>query len=360
MDINKSWERALLTSDVTLQEAINNLNETGLQIILIISKHGKFEGTITDGDIRRGLLRGLKLTSPIINLVNQNAFIVPPEMNKEGVLHLMRANRLHQIPIVNKEQQVVGLHLLEEFSEPERIPHKIVIMAGGLGIRLRPQTETCPKPLLPVGGKPILEHIIERASLQGFTDFTFSVYYLAHMIVQHFEKGQRWNVSIDYVHETSPMGTAGALSLLNPKPDRSFVVLNGDILSTVRYGELLDFHRRYNAVATMVVRKYEWQHPFGVVQTEGVDIIGFQEKPMISSYVNAGIYILEPQALDLIEKDTFCDMPMLFDRLRQRGLRTVVYPIHEDWLDIGFPESLEMANKNMVEKYDEKRYEEII
>lgn len=360
MEINKNWQRALLTPEVTLQQAINNLNETGLQIIMVISHDGKLQGTVTDGDIRRGLLRGCDLDSQITSLINQHAFVVPPEMSREGILHLMKANRIRQIPIIDRERRVVGLHLLEEFSNSNNLSNRMVIMAGGLGTRLRPHTENCPKPLLPIAGKPILEHILERASTQGFANFTISVYYLGQMIVDYFGDGGRWDVQIDYLREQFPMGTAGALRLFN-SPDKPFLVLNGDILTSVRYAELLDFHRRYNATATMAVRRYEWQHPFGVVQTEGVDIVGFQEKPVTSTYVNAGIYVLEPSALSFLqEEEIFCDMPVLFDRIRQDGLRTVVYPIHEEWLDVGLPESLAMANKDMVDRENEKKYERII
>ncbi len=206
-----------------------------------------------------------------------------------------------------------------------------------------PFTENCPKPMLPVAGKPMLEHCIERASAEGFGHFVLAIRHLGHMIEDYFGNGERWQVSIDYLREKVPLGTAGALSLFDARPDLPFIVSNGDVLTDIRYGELLDFHRHHGATATMAVRLYEWQHPYGVVQTEGVDIIGFEEKPISRSHVNAGIYVLEPKALDALGGNEPCDMPVLFERLLARGERVIVYPMHEPWLDVGKPKDLEDA-----------------
>ncbi|PJC68298.1 MAG: nucleotidyl transferase, partial [Zetaproteobacteria bacterium CG_4_8_14_3_um_filter_59_5] len=187
-------------------------------------------------------------------------------------------------------------------------------------------------------GKPMLEHIIERAKLEGFSHFVLAIHYLGHMIEEYFGNGERLNVRIDYLREQSPLGTAGALALLNPVPDAPFVVTNGDIITDIRYGELLDFHIRHESSATMAVRVYEWQHPFGVVQTQGVDIVGFEEKPVARSHINAGVYALNPDALAVLNKDEHCDMPTLFERLQAKDERTVAYPMHEPWLDVGRPD----------------------
>jgi NDP-sugar pyrophosphorylase family protein len=222
----------------------------------------------------------------------------------------------------------------------------MVIMAGGMGTRLRPHTENCPKPLLQVAGKPMLEHIIDRAKLEGFSHFVLAIHYLGHMIEDHFGNGERLGVRIDYLREQSPLGTAGALGLLNPRPEAAFVVTNGDVITDIRYGEMLDFHIRHDAVATMAVRVHEWQHPFGVVQTKGVEIVGFQEKPVARSHINAGVYALEPDALSVLSAETHCDMPALFERLQAQAKRTVAYPMHEPWLDVGRPHDLAAARSN--------------
>jgi dTDP-glucose pyrophosphorylase len=320
------------------------LDQVAIRIVLVINERGELEGTISDGDIRRGLLKGLDLKSPIANVIHRNALVVPPEMGREMVMQLMVANKIQQIPVVNEHRHIVGLHLWDEITMVHVRPNMMVIMAGGMGIRLRPHTENCPKPLLPVAGKPMLEHIIERAKLEGFSHFVLAIHYLGHMIEDHFGSGERFGVRIDYLRERSPLGTAGALGLLNPCPDAPFVVTNGDVITDIRYGELLDFHIRHDAAATMAVRVHEWQHPFGVVQTKGVEIVGFEEKPVARSHINAGVYALDPDALSVLNADSHCDMPTLFERLQAKAKRTVAYPMHEPWLDVGRPDDLQSAN----------------
>jgi len=230
-------------------------------------------------------------------------------------------------------------------NAPAVRPNLMVIMAGGLGTRLRPQTESMPKPLLPVAGKPMLEHIIARARLQGFSHFTLAVHYLGHLIEDYFGNGERLQVQIDYLREQSALGTAGALSLLDPHPPAPFVVTNCDVITDIDYGALLDFHIRQGATATMAVRLHEWQHPFGVVQTNGVDIVGFEEKPIARSHINAGVYVLSAEALSVLHQNTACDMPVLFERLQAQAKRTVAFPMHEPWLDVGRPEDLGHATE---------------
>lgn len=339
------WRKAVLPPDATIQQAISNLNQVAIKIVMVTNSDGVLEGTVSDGDIRRGLLKGLDLHSPITDVIHRNALVVPPELGRELVKQLMAANKIHQIPVVDVQRRVLGLHLWDELTTPSTRPNLMVIMAGGMGTRLRPHTENCPKPLLPVAGKPMLEHIIDRAKLEGFNHFVLAVHYLGHMIEEHFGHGERLGVQIDYLREQSPLGTAGALGLLNPLPDAPFVVTNGDVITDIRYGELLDFHMRHTAAATMAVRVHEWQHPFGVVQMQGVEIVGFEEKPITRSHINAGVYALDPTALGVLTSDAQCDMPTLFARLHAKSQRTVAYPMHEPWLDVGRPDDLAAANK---------------
>jgi dTDP-glucose pyrophosphorylase len=339
----EAWRKTLLQANATVQEAIRRLDEGGLQIAIVIEDDGSLAGTLTDGDIRRGLLRGLQMASPIDLIIHREPLIVPPHWGREIVLQLMQANKIRQLPVVDDRRQVVGLHLWDDLLTPATRQNVMVIMAGGRGTRLLPHTENCPKPLLPVGDRPMLEHIIERAKADGFRHFVLAVHYLAHMIEAHFGDGSRWQVRIDYLREESPLGTAGALGLLEPLPNVPFLVTNGDVLTDIRYGELLDFHLRHRSTATMAVRLHEWQHPFGVVRTKGVDIVGFDEKPVSRSHINAGIYVLEPRALEALGRNEPCDMPTLFARLQQREQRTIVYPMHEPWLDVGRADDLDRA-----------------
>jgi dTDP-glucose pyrophosphorylase len=340
----KLWRQAILPANATIGQAIRNLTEVSVRIVLVTNEAGVLEGTLSDGDIRRGLLKGLDLNSPIASIIHRNALVVPPEMARELVLQLMVANKIQQVPVVDEQHHVVGLHLWDEIATSPIRSNLMVIMAGGEGTRLRPYTENCPKPLLPVTGKPMLEHIIDRAKLEGFNHFVLAIHYLGHMIEAHFGNGERLGVQIDYLREESPLGTAGALGLLNPLPDAPFVVTNGDVITDIHYGELLDFHARHAAAATMALRVHEWQHPFGVVQTQGVEIIGFEEKPIARSHINAGVYALDPAALSVLTTDAHCDMPTLFERLHAMSQRTVAYPMHEPWLDVGRPDDLKQAN----------------
>ncbi len=346
----KPWREAILPANVTIQQAIRNLDQVAIKIVLVVNEAGELEGTISDGDIRRGLLKGLDLNSSIVSVIHRNALVVPPAMGREMVLQLMMANKIHQIPVVDERHHVVGLHLWDELTTLPTRANLMVIMAGGMGTRLRPHTESCPKPMLLVAGRPMLEHIIERAKLEGFSHFVLAIHYLGKMIEDYFGHGEALGVRIDYVREQSPLGTAGALGLLDPRPDLPFVITNGDVITDIRYGELLDFHIRQNAAATMAVRVHEWQHPFGVVQTKGVDIVGYEEKPVARSHINAGVYALAPEALNLLCVDAHCDMPTLFERLKANAKRAVAYPMHEPWLDVGRPDDLKTANSQVVNK----------
>lgn len=340
-----TWRKAVLSPDANLQAVISSMNMSALRIVLVVNERGEFEGTISDGDLRRGLLKGLGLGSPIDTLIHRNALVVPPTMGRDMVLQLMVANKIQQIPVVDERQLIIGLHVWDEITTMPERSNLMIIMAGGKGTRLRPLTENCPKPLVMVAGKPMLEHIIERGKLEGFTHFVLAVHYLGHMIEDHFGDGSFMNVKIDYLREESPLGTAGALSLLSPKPNEPFVVTNGDVVTDIRYGDLLDFHNRHNAAATMAVRAHEWQHPYGVVQTRGVDIVGFEEKPIARTHINAGVYVLSPNSLDELEDGIHCDMPTLFEKLQVKLERTVAYPMHEPWLDVGRPDDLEKAQR---------------
>lgn len=340
-----AWRRALLPISATIEQAVRGLDHCGTRIILIVTESGELLGTVSDGDIRRGLLRGLSLGSSIDSVIHRNPLVVPPDIAHDLVLQLMLANKVHQVPVVDEQRRVMGLHLWDEINGTPSRRNPMVIMAGGIGRRLRPRTENCPKPLLPVAGKPMLEHIIERARLDGVEHFILAIHYLGHMIEEYFGDGSRWQVRIDYLREQAPLGTAGAISLLRPRPEVPFIVTNGDVLTDIRYSELLNFHVHHDAVATMAVRVHEWQHPFGVVQTQGVDIVGFEEKPVARTHINTGVYVLDPAALKELGVNEHCDMPTLFERLQAKRLRTVAYPMHEPWLDVGRPKDYEHADK---------------
>ncbi len=344
-DITQVWTQAILPAGSSIRQAVHILNETSLKIVLVVDMHGVLIGTISDGDIRRGLLKGLELNSSFDSIVNKDALVVPTELTRDVVLQLMTANKIQQIPIVDENMHVIGLHLWDQISTPPARENIMIIMAGGKGTRLHPQTENCPKPLLRVSGRPILEHIIDRAKVEGFSHFILAIHHLGHMIEEHFGNGEAFGVKIEYLREELPLGTAGALSLLDPLPDAPFIVTNGDVLTEIHYGELLDFHIQHSATATMAVRLHEWQNPFGVVETQGVEIIGYEEKPTSRTHINAGVYVIEPSTIGFLTKSNPCDMPTLFNSIQKHQMRTVAYPIHEQWLDVGLPDELRKASE---------------
>ena len=332
------WKETVLTTKATIKDVLKNINKSGSRISLIVNSKKEFQGTISDGDIRRALISNLEQNSSIQKIINKNSLMVSPKIKREIVLDLMIKNKIQQIPVINENKKIVGLYLWDEVVSLKKIQNTMVIMAGGKGTRLGKYTKKCPKPLLKVNGKPMLERIIVRAKLQGFKNFLISINYLGQMIKDYFHNGEKWNVKIDYIKEDQPLGTGGGLRLISPKLKLPFVVSNCDIMTDFHYGELLDFHYNHKAEATMAVRSHEWENPYGVVRTKGVDIIGFEEKPVVRSHINAGVYVLEPSAINVIKKNEKLDMPNIFERLKKKNLRTVVYPIHEPWADIGMPE----------------------
>lgn len=342
----QEWRTTLVPLGSTIQQAIYSLEASSMQIVLAVSEGNRLAGTLTDGDIRRAFLKGLKLESVIDDVIHRNPLAVPPEISRDLVLQLMQINKIHQLPIVDQEGTVVGLHVWDDIVAPKVIENMMLIMAGGKGTRLRPHTENCPKPMLEVGGKPMLQHIIEKAAADGFQNFVISLHYLGHMVEEHFGDGSKYGVRIDYLREKEPLGTAGCMSLLPAIPELPFIVTNGDVLTDIHYNEFLDFHNRHEASATMAVRQHEIQNQFGVVRTKGIEIEGFEEKPVYRSHVNAGIYVLDPCALKYLKHQQHCDMPTLFERIKQNAGRTIVYPMHEPWLDVGRPTDLALARNN--------------
>lgn len=335
------WKNSIMPVNSIIRDVILNLNNYGIKIVLITNEKFEIIGTISDGDIRRGLLKGLGLDSAIETIVNKNSIYVPESVDRETVKSLMIANKIFQIPIVNNNKEIIGLHLWDEISSKNFRPNYFIIMAGGKGKRLLPYTENCPKPLLQVSGKPILEHIIERAKSEGFNNFLISIHYLGNMIEEYFGNGEKFGVKIDYIREDVPLGTAGALSLINYSIETPIIITNGDVISDIKYGEILDFHNKHQSFATMAVKLHEIQNQFGVVQTDGLDIIGFIEKPIIRNYINAGVYVLSADSLCELEKNSYCDMPSLFEKLKVNQKKIIAYPMHESWTDIGRPVDFE-------------------
>jgi dTDP-glucose pyrophosphorylase len=341
------WKEVVVRPEMPLKEAIAKIDRSGLQLALVLNPDETLIGVLSDGDVRRAILAGKSLDASVSEVMNCQPTVAPASMPRSKMLGLMRQLVIHHLPLVNSEDQVVGLATLDDLIGAVERPNWVIIMAGGLGTRLHPLTKECPKPLLKVGGKPILEIIVESFAEQGFKQIFLSVNYKADMIQDYFGEGDRWGVQFNYIHEKERLGTAGALSLLPERPTAPIIVMNGDILTRTSFDSLLKFHEAQNSVATMSVREYEFQVPYGVVQMDGIKIKAIEEKPLQRFFVNAGIYTLNPEVLEYIPNNTFFDMPTLFEHLISANQATAAYPLREYWLDIGRMGDLEKANQQI-------------
>lgn len=338
-----------LHETANVREAMAAIDRGARQVALVVDDAGRLLATVTDGDIRRGLLRGVGLDGPVTEVMHRAFTASRADEGRDAALGLMRARGLHQMPIIDAAGRLIDLAVIDEVPTLARHDTRVVLMAGGLGTRLRPLTETVPKPMLPIGGRPILELILRNFTEQGFHSFTIALNYKGDMIRDHFGNGSRFNARIDYVEETRRMGTAGALSLIETRPDGPFIVMNGDLLTTIPCDALLRFHQETGAMGTMCARDYSLQVPYGVIEVEDTTLRRIVEKPTYSHFVNAGIYVLSPGALDHVEAGEFLDMPTLFERMIDSGARASVFPIQEYWMDIGRPEDLHKARNEFGE-----------
>ena len=334
-----------IVSSASAFDAMCIIDRGSAQIALVVDEQQRLLGTITDGDIRRGLLHGETLVTPAERLMNRRFRFVRSGEDRAAVLEMMRREMLRQIPVLDTEGRVVELLLFKELLAPDQLPNAVVIMAGGQGVRMRPHTEHCPKPMLPVDGKPMLEILLEQCIASGFRQFYLSVNYLKGQIINHFGDGKLWGVAIDYLVEEEPLGTAGSLQLLPRSLQEPFLVMNGDVLTRLNPSQLLLFHVEHEAAATICVREHVVTVPFGVVQVNGVELAGFEEKPSYSQLVNAGVYMIEPHLLSLLPPHQATDMPTLLQSAQEAGQRVAVCPIHEYWIDVGRPENLLQAHQ---------------
>lgn len=346
--MSERFESALVRSDATVRDAMRSLEVSGTQIVLVVDGERKLEGTVTDGDIRRGLLHGVGLEAPVSSVLNADFFAVSADTPRVDVLELMQARQIEQVPEIDGEGIVVGLHLLTELIPTAERPNAAVVMAGGRGTRLAPLTDEVPKPMLPVAGRPILERIVLQLVGAGIRKIFLSVNYRSEVIEEHFGNGHRFGCVIEYVHEPEPLGTAGSLGLL-PRTgdvlDHSLVVMNGDLMTQANVGRLLDFHESGRQSISMAVRRHVEQLPFGSVEVAGDRLVSFSEKPTTTRLINVGIYVLNPDCLDTLDGTRHLTMPELIDQVHGLGREIRVLEIDDEWIDVGRPMELNRARQ---------------
>ena len=331
------WQKTLISESSTIKQALGIINSEALRVAVVVDQDQKLLGMVTDGDIRRGLLNDLMLTDPVDKVMNTSPTTALEGSSREELIDLMEKLDILSVPLLDASGKVIGLETLHGALHQPTHQNPVFIMAGGFGTRLKPLTDTCPKPMLHIGNKPILETVIRSFIKAGFVNFYISTHYMPEQIQAHFGDGSEMGVNVTYVHEEQPLGTGGALGLL-PKDlpkDLPLIMMNGDVLTKVDFQRLLDFHVDNGADATMCVREYDYQIPYGVINGEGNKITSMVEKPVQRFFVNAGIYVVSPEVIASVPKNHRVDMPTLLEEHMNERDNVLMFPIHEYWLDIG-------------------------
>ena len=332
-----------ISLDASLIECIKVINTTGAGIALAVDSELKLVGTISDGDIRKALLERCTLDSPLLPYINRDCFSVMGSVSRVEVLDIMQARRFEQVPILDEQGKVTGLHLLHDILGKLPRSNWAVVMAGGKGKRLRPFTESVPKPMIKVAGRPILERIILHLVSSGIRRIFISVNHLSEIIENHFEDGSDYGAEMKYLHENEPLGSGGAISLLPEIPKHPVLVMNGDLIAETNCGDMINFHTQNDFYATMGVYSYFHQVPYGCVEINENRLAGLEEKPVLEKMVNAGIYVLSPQAVTDIPKKVFFPITTLFEDAFSNNLPCGAFTIEKEWLDIGTPKQLRQA-----------------
>jgi dTDP-glucose pyrophosphorylase len=346
----KNWQSVVIAQKANIRDALTVINTARSQFAMVVDDRNRLLGTLSDGDIRRALLAGATLESPVEPWMCRTPFVASDGASVEDILRMMRGQGLHQVPIVDVQRCVIGLKTIDDFLQVPKRDTPVVIMAGGLGTRLNELTRENPKPMLPVGGRPMLEMILNRFVLQGFTDIWLAVNYRAEVIESYFGDGSKYGAHVRYLKEKKRLGTAGALSLLPRDIEESIVVSNADVITSVDYAGLVDTHKANSAMATMAVREQEFAIPFGViVETKG-RMMRIEEKPVHRLVVNAGIYVLSPSAVRAVPADTYYDMPQLFEALVAQKQPVFCERLHGYWLDVGQRADYEEANAVLADR----------
>jgi dTDP-glucose pyrophosphorylase len=350
--MDKNWKKALVTVNKKIEDVVAVINEAcEYRVALVVDDNQKLLGTVTDGDIRRAIMRHVSLSEPVNTIMNVSPFVMHESEEKQKVRALLEREGILQVPIVNDENEVVGIETLHNVTKQEIHKNKVVIMAGGYGTRLRPLTDDCPKPMLSIGDKPLLEHIISDFMSYGFRKFELTVHYLPDQIRNYFGNGEQWGIEIQYYNEPTPLGTGGALSSIHARSssDEPYIIINGDVLTKVHYTHLLRFHELHHADITVCVRKHQISIPYGVVQYDHHELIEIKEKPVINHFVNAGIYVINPCVFDQLTIQAPYHMTDLIREAKLLNMKVAVFPIHEYWMDIGKLENYNQAQLELVE-----------
>lgn len=337
--------KLILNSETKFNDAIKLLDLNGNGVLPVVDEHEKMLGLITDGDIRKAILNN---HLDLEHIINKNPHKLHVDTSKNQIVSYLKKIHRRHIPLIDDENKFIRVFTLDEIDFNLK-PNWVVIMAGGLGARLGELTKDTPKPMLKVGDKPMIEHIIDMFVSHGFTRFMLSVNYKAEVIKEYFGDGSKFGIEVKYLEENKRLGTGGALSLIDIEINEPFFVTNGDVLSSLDYENLLDFHKEQNATATMCIRKDSYQIPYGVIEIDETNNIkAISEKPIKEFFINTGIYVLNPEVLSHIPKNDFFDLPNLFDILKSKEKNTKSFEITDYWIDIGKPSDYAFISRKML------------
>lgn len=339
----RSFEHTIVRLEATLGDALLSLNRSGCQVVLVADGDARIVGLLTDGDVRRALLAGATIEDRLEPYCKRDFTFVGPDARRVDVLDFMIARQINGVPILDESSRVVGLHLLRDIIGRQDRPNWAVVMAGGRGTRLAPLTDTVPKPMLRVAGRPILEHIVLQLVGAGVRRIFVAINYLGGVIEEFFGDGRRFGCSIHYLREDKPLGTGGALSLLPERPSEPIIVMNGDLIAQANFGDMLENHQNRKASATIGVRRYFHDIPFGCLEMEDDRVVAFEEKPTIMRTINAGIYVLAPDLVMRVPKARESTVPELLADSIRRGERVVAWEVVDDWIDVGQKDQLRLA-----------------
>ena len=335
------WRQVCISPSASIFETARILQETSSRIVLVIDENSKLLGIVTDGDIRRGLLAGGSAEESCTKVLNTSPRTIGPEGRVEELFRLTSGGDANAIPIVSHDGTAHGIWV--SHLGHQKLDNTVVIMAGGKGMRLRPITSAIPKPLVSLAGKPMLHHLLESLHGEGFENVAISVNYLGEQIEESVGDGSPWGLAVTYLREDAPLGTAGALGILNPVPELPVLVVNADVVTGARFRDFIDQHGNASAAITVGMRVHDLEHPFGVLELDGSGVTGIREKPVWREFVSAGVYVLSPEVFSLIPPGKYLDMPELVTLAIDRELRVEGFPLHESWLDVGTPDDFRRA-----------------
>lgn len=349
--MEEAWRRILVGPEDSVERALEVLDRAGLRLVIVVDAQQRLLGVATDGDFRRAILAHVPIDRPVRSIMNEDPTVMCLGSGRGAAMEAMSSLGINALPVIDEDRTVVGVETLQSLVAQPKRPNPVFIMAGGLGERLMPLTESCPKPMLRVGDKPVLQILMEHCINLGFANFFLSTHYLPELIRDHFKDGDDLGAAIKYVHEENPLGTAGALKLLPDKIEQPLIMMNGDILTKIDFNEMLMSHNAQEADITVAVRNYSVRIPYGVVRGDDTVVSEIEEKPLQTFLISTGIYVVSPCIIDLIDVDERIDMPDLLRRVMKNDGKVSKFPVHEYWLDIGQLPDFEQAQVDYLENF---------